>query len=385
MVAHVILKTYSLFTEAFSYAVPFPLQQRMQDGMLVRVPFRSRTEKGIVVDIVDSAPLPHYKEIIDIIGDAPVLFDYQIRTAKWTADYYVCPLYKAIDLFLPKYVWEEKQENWVERSYELSLGDTRPKGGKEKKVVSSITQKISIIDLRQKMPEVSMAYIVKLAEKGILHMQEGDIFPPYFKSYRLQDIAVVQEKGLKKLTAPQQGILDVLHHKGERTFLLHGVTGSGKTEIYLHMAYEQYKQGKQSLILVPEIALTPQLIAYFFRVFGKNISVVHSQLSDGERFTEWVRIKRKESFVIIGSRSALFYPFSHLGLIVMDEEHEWTYKNDQSPRYHTREVAKYLSSLLHIPLILGSATPDIESYEYAKRGEYILLELPDKIQHPHSA
>lgn len=385
MVANIILKTYSLFTEAFSYAVPFPWQQRIQPGMLVHVPFRSRTEKGIIVDIVDSAPLPHYKEIIDVIGDSPVLFDYQIKTAKWTADYYVCPLYKVIDLFLPKYVWEEKQEHWVERSYELFIGEKKPKGEKEKKVVVHIASGISFADLQQKMPDITLSYVIKLAQKGIVHLVPGDIIPPYFKNYTLHDIAVIQEKGLKTLTPAQQKVIDRIHQERPKIFLLHGVTGSGKTEVYLHLSYEQYQQGKQSLILVPEIALTPQLIAYFFKVFGKHISVVHSQLSDGERFTEWVRIKRKESFVIIGSRSALFYPFSDLGLIVMDEEHEWTYKNDQSPRYHTREVAKYLSALLHIPLILGSATPDIESYEYAQRGEYILLELPDKIQHPHAA
>jgi len=162
-------------------------------------------------------------------------------------------------------------------------------------------------------------------------------------------------------------------------FLLHGVTGSGKTEIYLRTLEEVLAQGKQAIVLVPEIALTPQTVRRFAARFPGRLTVIHSKLSLGERYDQWRRIRAGEVDIVIGSRSALFVPMPRLGLIVIDEEHEWTYKQDKSPRYHARQVALKLAQLTGAVVILGSATPDVESYWRATQGEYTLLRLPQRI------
>ena len=162
-------------------------------------------------------------------------------------------------------------------------------------------------------------------------------------------------------------------------FLLHGVTGSGKTEIYLQALAEAVKMGKRGIVLVPEIALTPQTIERFASRFPHKVAVLHSKLSLGEQFDEWQRIRDGEFDVVIGSRSAIFAPQPDLGLIVIDEEHEWTYKQDTSPRYHTRDVAIKLAELTGAVVILGSATPDVETFYHAQVGDYRLLQLPERV------
>ena len=163
-------------------------------------------------------------------------------------------------------------------------------------------------------------------------------------------------------------------------FLLHGVTGSGKTEIYLRALAQAISLGKRAIVLVPEIALTPQTIDRFASRFPDRVAVLHSKLSPGEQFDEWQRIKEGEFDVVIGSRGALFAPQPDLGLIVIDEEHEWTYKQEeQQPRYHARDVAIKLAELTNSVVILGSATPDVTSYYRAQRGEFRLLQLPERI------
>jgi primosomal protein N' (replication factor Y) len=164
-----------------------------------------------------------------------------------------------------------------------------------------------------------------------------------------------------------------------QVFLLHGVTGSGKTEIYLQSLAEALKQGKRGIVLVPEISLTPQTIERFAARFPGRVGVLHSKLSPGEQYDEWHRIKKGECDVVIGSRSALFAPQPDLGLIIIDEEHEWTYKQDSSPHYHARDVAIKLAELIGAVVVLGSATPDVETYYKAKNGRYRLLELPQRV------
>jgi primosomal protein N' (replication factor Y) len=164
-----------------------------------------------------------------------------------------------------------------------------------------------------------------------------------------------------------------------RIFLLHGITGSGKTEVYLQSLAEALKRGKKGIVLVPEISLTPQTIERFAARFPGRVGVLHSKLSPGEQFDEWRRIKNGECDVVIGSRSALFAPQPNLGLIIIDEEHEWTYKQDSSPRYHARHVAIKIAELAGAVVVLGSATPDVETYYQTKNGKYQLLELPQRV------
>jgi primosomal protein N' (replication factor Y) len=191
-----------------------------------------------------------------------------------------------------------------------------------------------------------------------------------------------------KLATNQQSVFNAIKSElvktdrevnSPRVFLLHGVTGSGKTEIYLQSLDEALKQGKKGIVLVPEISLTPQTIERFAARFPQRVGVLHSRLSTGEQFDEWRRIKNGECDVVIGSRSAIFAPQPDLGLIIIDEEHEWTYKQDNSPHYHARDVAIKLAELTGAVVVLGSATPDIETYYKAKSGKYRLLELPQRV------
>ncbi len=183
----------------------------------------------------------------------------------------------------------------------------------------------------------------------------------------------------KKLTSTQQKVFGKIL-KSERPILLHGITGSGKTEIYLRVILETLKEDKQGILLVPEIALTPQLVGYFAAsIPKKEIVVLHSNLSEGEKINAWEKIHAGEVKLVIGSRSALFAPTQNLGVIILDEEHEWNYKNDQTPRYHARAVAMQLTEKTKVKLILGSATPSLETYFAAKNGRLELLELPERI------
>jgi primosomal protein N' (replication factor Y) (superfamily II helicase) len=183
----------------------------------------------------------------------------------------------------------------------------------------------------------------------------------------------------KQLTPVQKKVFEKII-SSEKPTLLHGITGSGKTEIYLQVILEALKADQSAILLVPEIALTPQLVGYFAASVPKEkIAVLHSNLSEGEKLTAWERIHSGEIKLVIGSRSALFAPVKNLGIIILDEEHEWNYKNDQAPRYHARGVAMKLTELVDAKLILGSATPSLESYYFAEKGRIQLLELPDRI------
>ncbi len=204
---------------------------------------------------------------------------------------------------------------------------------------------------------------------------------PLKRKAKVSEIKIIPQPK-KKLTLAQSKVLKKIlqTESWELPTLLHGITGSGKTEIYLRAILKVLKSGRQAILLVPEIALTPQLVGYFAASIPKNeIAVLHSNLSEGEKLNSWERIHSNEVKLVIGSRSALFAPARKLGIIVLDEEHEWNYKNDQTPRYHTRAVALELAKITKAKLILGSATPSLETYFAARNGRLDLLELPERV------
>ncbi|KKU80364.1 MAG: Primosomal protein N' [Candidatus Peregrinibacteria bacterium GW2011_GWA2_47_7] len=295
----------------------YKLQKPLSAGHAVWVPFRSGTAAGIIIETVTQKPTYKTRETLDLIFDNPLLKTWQITLARWLADYYLCPLSKIIPLFIPQKMWMGKKV--------LKRKNTKD----EEASLSPNTEHLS---------------------------------------------------HTKILTADQKNIIGTILKNSGKRFLLHGVTGSGKTEIYLRLAQAQIESGKQVLILVPEIALTPQIIDYFQRHFNQPISVIHSKLSEGERNREWLRVYLGESSIVIGSRSAIFAPFQDLGLIVVDEEHEWTYKqSEQSPRYHARTVVEKISELTGCTVVLGSATPNVETYH--TQPPHTLLSIPDRIGH----
>lgn len=277
---------------------------KVRRGNFVEIPLRNRQTRGVIMNIHEHEPPYQTKEILTLVENAPHLFAWQVELLEWLSDYYFCPLYKVLKLFLPK---------------------------------------------------------------------------PFFSKKKLTP--VINEEGVSEfkaehtLNTDQQKIIESLLKSTAKRFLIHGITGSGKTEIYIHYTHHFLKQGKQILILVPEISLTPQVVHRFEKHFQQKITVIHSQLTAKEKEQAWMSIQKGESRIIIGSRSALFAPFQNLGCIIMDEEHDSSYKQDQSPRYHTLTVAEKISELLDIPLVVGSATPSLETYYKAITGHYQLLEL----------
>lgn len=277
---------------------------------------------------------------------------------------------------------EEKRYVSLTENEEL-LAEVKEKAEKDKRlagqlrVLSAISQEesISVEELKEKA-SVTDSPIHTLLQKGILveqrRQEKRDVFqledytptqPFYPTPEQAQALALLREEEQKE---------------GKRPILLHGVTGSGKTEIYMQLIEHVIMEGKQAIVLVPEISLTPQIMERFISRFGKRVSVTHSRLSLGERLDQWRKARDGEISIIIGPRSALFMPFSNLGVIVMDECHESSYISDVTPKYHTREVARKLSELTGALLVMGSATPDIDSYHRAVTGEFLLLQLKER-------
>lgn len=277
---------------------------------------------------------------------------------------------------------EEKRYVSLTENEEL-LAEVKEKAEKDKRlagqlrVLSAISQEesISVEELKEKA-SVTDSPIRTLLQKGILveqrRQEKRDVFqledytptqPFYPTPEQAQALALLREEEQKE---------------GKRPILLHGVTGSGKTEIYMQLIEHVIMEGKQAIVLVPEISLTPQIMERFISRFGKRVSVTHSRLSLGERLDQWRKARDGEISIIIGPRSALFMPFSNLGVIVMDECHESSYISDVTPKYHTREVARKLSELTGALLVMGSATPDIDSYHRAVTGEFLLLQLKER-------
>ncbi len=239
---------------------------------------------------------------------------------------------------------------------------------------------VPLPEIRKRLNSPTSA-VEALVKKGLVHIESIEVTrePISYKD-------ITPSPPPPKLTAAQESassaIRAAMHQPGGRpaVFLLHGVTGSGKTEVYIQALAEVVRQGKRGIVLVPEIALTPQTIERFASRFPHRVAVLHSKLTLGEQFDEWQRIRNGEFDVVIGSRSAIFAPQPQLGLIVIDEEHEWTYKqSDKSPRYHARQVAMKLSELTGAVVVLGSATPDVETYYHASTGDYRLLQLPERV------
>ncbi|MBE2145332.1 primosomal protein N' [Staphylococcus argenteus] len=216
-----------------------------------------------------------------------------------------------------------------------------------------------------------------LVKKGYVEKYDAIVERDPFKD------RVFEQESKRQLTTDQQRVYAAINEKiinqEQATFLLHGVTGSGKTEVYLQTIEDVLNQGKQAMMLVPEIALTPQMVLRFKRRFGDDVAVLHSGLSNGERYDEWQKIRDGRAQVSVGARSSVFAPFKNLGLIIIDEEHESTYKQEDYPRYHAREIAQWRSEYHHCPVILGSATPCLESYARAEKGVYQLLSLPNRV------
>jgi primosomal protein N' (replication factor Y) (superfamily II helicase) len=224
---------------------------------------------------------------------------------------------------------------------------------------------------------ISQASINSLVKKGVLKVEELEVYrDPYAEREFARKTALTLTVEQESAISP---VLSSIENQQHKVFLLYGVTGSGKTEIYLQSIQEVLKKGKEAIVLVPEIALTPQMVTRFKERFGDYVAVMHSGLSAGEKYDEWRKIQRKEVKVVVGARSAIFAPFENLGIIIIDEEHETSYKQEENPRYHARDVAIQRAKTYDCPVVLGSATPSLESFARAQKGRYTLLTLPKRM------
>jgi primosomal protein N' (replication factor Y) (superfamily II helicase) len=367
----------------YSYAIPETLIG-ISKGCLVDVPFGASSLIGLVTGISHDLPEFALKEISACRVSQPILTPEQIELAKWISNHYLCSLPEVLALFVPL-----RLRPTPEKMYAARAAAERPGLPESDENVAGwlITNGPAGLAAMKKagFGRGLGASLKRLKKLGLV---EESWSAPAIKA-RLGRAQANEEPGRMPIDLPpvlslEQGpalrtVIDAMNSKTGETFLLHGVTGSGKTELYLRAVGRALRQNRTVLILVPEISLTPQAISGLEARFPGIVSVIHSGRTEKQRWDDWNRVKAGEARVVVGSRSALFAPLSDLGLIVVDEEHEWTYKSDQSPRYHARDVAVQLGKLNGAPVILSSATPDVVTYYKARTGTYKLLELKSRI------
>lgn len=369
---------------AYTYAVPEALREAVAVGKRVQVPFGKgdRTTTGFCVRVSDAPPAREVKEVRRVLDEQALLDDNLMRLTRWMADYYLCGWGQVLNAVIPAGAKERagtRQALFLEAVPEGQLVDPP---------VLTPKQTAALHHLRTAGKPVEVRHLARLAACG-----QGPVAALVEKGYARRSVRRVdqftdstddshEESGPITLNADQlrawTPVEQAVRQGGFRAFLLHGVTGSGKTEIYLRAIEEVIRNGKEALVLVPEISLTPQTIARFRGRCGE-VAVLHSHLGDAERGGHWRRICEGQVQVVVGARSAVFAPARKLGLIVIDEEHEGTFKQENTPRYHARDVAVMRARLENIPILLGSATPSLESWHNAQRGQYTLLSLPNRV------
>ena len=354
--------------KTFTYFVSKEQEEKIALGKRVLVPFGKQELEGFILNI-KKGEKEELKSIIKVIDEYSVLNKELLELGKKISDDNVCNLVSIYQAMLPKGYKASKKSSVKEKlvNYIRIIDKNKVyefiKTGKAKKQIE-ILEKLLEKDLEAKL--FSYATINSLIEKGLVEKYQKE-------EYRLQDEMV--EKKINKLNEYQKEAYNQIINSEKDIVLLNGVTGSGKTEIYMALIDKVLKEGKEAIMLVPEISLTPQIINRFKSHFNENISVLHSGLSDGEKFDEYKKILRKEVKIVVGARSAIFAPFTNIGIIIIDEEHSNTYKQDHNPRYNAIDVAFLRGKTYNAKVILGSATPTIESYARAKKGYYELVKL----------
>ena len=371
----------------FQYRIPDSLKEKLAVGMCVQIPFGTgnRKRKGYVIEITGKNEYPEekIKEIDGIITDNLPAEADAIRLAAWMRQTYGSTMIAALKTVLPvKRAVKAVEKKKLRRSLsaeELTslLGECMRKhqNAKVRVLQELLTEEELPYELVTGKLHVSAATLNSLVNQGAITIESES-------SYRNPVSLNVTAQSGPELSEEQRYIKEQIlsdYDKNIRnTYLIHGITGSGKTLVYLALIEEMIKRGKQCIVLIPEIALTYQTLLRFYKRFGDRVSVMNSSLSQGERYDQCERARKGEIDVMIGPRSALFVPFPNLGMIVIDEEHEGSYISENAPRYHARETAEYLASLKKASLVLGSATPSLEAYYKAKKGEYRLFTMKNR-------
>jgi primosomal protein N' (replication factor Y) len=383
LVATVILSTGP--EREFDYLVPDGLCESVEPGRRVRVPFgkANRPVVGYCV-CVEGRPIGgrRLKAIQAVIDQRTLLSPPMLCLTRWIAEYYLCPWSTVLETVLPAGVRSGAGTRLTaflsidpEAAKRISQEKFPPKQAAVLKILSEAQSPMTAAELAR-AAKCGQGPIKTLQRKGLIRSRARRVQTPQYST-----APVKREKHLV-LNADQHkalsAILEAMNSREHRTILIHGVTGSGKTEVYIQAIQETIGFGRQAIVLVPEISLTPQTVERFRSRFGE-VAVLHSHLSDAERHWHWQRIAEGAVPVVVGARSAIFAPTPHLGLIVLDEEHESSFKQDSAPRYHARDVALFRAKAESVPLVLGSATPSLESWRRAQTGEYVLVQMPKRV------
>ena len=378
--AEIILNSEAIeIDRPFTYKVPLDMEEKVKVGQIVKVPFgvRSKPVEGFILDLKAEEEMKvsfKMKSILSVENEEPVITEDDLKLINFLREEYLCKYIDAIRLLIPVGILKGAKSK--SRNVIVFINDNLEKIKNKDGYIEIIdfikrnTGKYTKTEL-SKEHGFSIYKLNKLMEHGLIKSEEEIVFRYNTREYN-KDVQ-------KNLTVEQSMAIKEIEESEENLILLKGVTGSGKTEVYMRIVEKTLKEGKSAIVLVPEIALTPQMIERFKGRFGSNVALFHSKLSDGERFDEWYRVKEGKASLIIGARSAIFLPAKNLGLIIIDEEHENTYKSDQNPKYQTKEVAEYIAKLKGCKVILGSATPTIESYYRAISGEMKLVELNHRV------
>jgi len=384
----------------FDYLIPRILFNTVKVGCRVLVPFGGSRRRGYVVGITDQTSQPRLKEILAVLDSSPILTPISLALAKWVSSYYCATIEHALRAVLPAAVRAEKGRFKSRMVVRLSPSVMQDGRAASAGVRLTARQESLIAILREKGGSASLAELSaasgasaavarSLEKKGVVTIEgavESRNPVAVRQIVRTDPLALTEEQAAALEIIKQSMDMDregegkgtVADRRG-RVTLLFGVTGSGKTEVYLQAIEHGLKRGRGAIVLVPEIALTPQTVERFVSRFGNRVAVLHSHLSEGERYDEWHRVRRGDADIVVGARSAVFAPVRNLGLIVVDEEHEPSYKQEEPPRYHARDVAVMRGAMEGCAVVLGSATPSLESWKNALTGKYRLAKLSKRV------
>ncbi|MCL1835732.1 MAG: primosomal protein N' [Oscillospiraceae bacterium] len=375
----------------YDYVIPAELRDKAVPGIRAIVPFGrgNKKKEAVILSVEPSSEYANLKEINELLDDTPVLDEETIKLALWMSDRFFCTVFEALRAMLPAGMWfKDGVQRQRDKTVAIASLGIDPE---EAKIIASqrrkrAPQQAAVLEFMAdagSMPVKDIVYhtgapagsVTALARLGALTLEEREVYrrPPAPRAEDKGPITLNDEQ-----IAAYSSILPMLRGGAPAAALLHGVTGSGKTMVYIKLIEETLSMGKTAIVLVPEIALTPQMVAVFTQHFGDSVAVLHSALGTGERYDEWKRIRTGAVRVVVGTRSAVFAPLENIGLIVLDEEQEHTYKSESSPRYHAREVAKYRVTRAGALLLMSSATPSVESMHNARIGKYSLFSIANR-------
>jgi len=381
----IVNKKVRTVNRVFHYEIPEALKDSIEIGSIVLVPFGKEDLEGVVVSFVNESEVRQTRKIKQVISRHPVFDKNLIELACWMADYYLCPKASVLQGMLPAglgLAGKDIPAKKVDCAFLTRAGEdlslVKNSARKQREILLYLKNHSGepVIEILRTL-QASRSSIKSLVDKGMVRIITQEV---YRDPYNGKTFPV---KIPEKLSPEQEKALDLIQKEfvsSGRPVLIHGVTGSGKTEIYLRVIESLLKNGKQSIVLVPEIALTPQMVAVFKSRLREQVAVLHSGLSEGERRDAWTHIASGRLRVVVGARSAVFAPCRDLGLIIIDEEHEPSYKQENTPRFHTREVALKRARISGAHVIMGSATPSTETYYRALQGEFCLVNLTKRVE-----